>query len=120
MAALPQIIAAIVSAIGGAIPQLVMAGVELLTALITNLPQIISTIVAAIPQIITGIVGAVGQGVGQMASAGADLVRGLVERHPIPSRLALGQGYKLVLRHLGRHHGLFRHQLAVQGNGVGR
>lgn len=77
VAALPAIIAAIVSAIGSAIPQIVMAGVHLLTALIGALPQIIGTIVAAIPQIISGIVGAVLGGVGQMISAGGDLVRGL-------------------------------------------
>lgn len=49
----------------------------ILTALITNLPQIIAEIVRAMPQIITGIVSALGEGVSQVAEVGANLVRGL-------------------------------------------
>lgn len=48
-----------------------------ITALITNLPQIIAEIVRAMPQIITGIVSALGEGVSQVAEVGANLVRGL-------------------------------------------
>ena len=48
-----------------------------MTALITNLPQIIAEIVRAMPQIITGIASALGEGVSQVAEVGANLVRGL-------------------------------------------
>ncbi|MDU5854921.1 MAG: hypothetical protein E6Z39_04450, partial [Varibaculum cambriense] len=72
-----QIICAILSAIGGAIPLLVQAGIQLLTSLVRALPTIIGTIVSAIPRIIYGIVRAVMGGVGQMIQAGASLVSGL-------------------------------------------
>ena len=52
-------------------------GLGTITALITNLPQIIAEIVRAMPQIITGIVSALGEGVSQVAEVGANLVRGL-------------------------------------------
>ena len=75
--ALPQIITAVINALVNNIPKIIETGVKLLTALITNLPQIIAEIVRAMPQIITGIVSALGEGVSQVAEVGANLVRGL-------------------------------------------
>ena len=60
-----------------ALPQLVDAGIRLLTSLITALPQIIGTIVGALPQIISAIVGGLASGYGQLADVGMNLVRGL-------------------------------------------
>ena len=54
IAALPAIITAIVEFIVGAIPQIINAGIQLLTSLVSALPEIITAIVAAIPQIIDG------------------------------------------------------------------
>ena len=77
VAAIPQIVSGLVRAVLGSVGQLASAGVQLLSSLVHNLPQIISSVVVAIPQIITAIVNAVGDGVGRLADAGANLVRGL-------------------------------------------
>ena len=63
---MPTIIAAVISALLAALPQLVQAGIRLLTSLITALPQIIGTIV-----------GGLASGYGQLADVGMNLVRGL-------------------------------------------
>ena len=43
----------------GAIPQIINAGIQLLTSMVSALPEIITAIVAAIPQIIDGLVTAI-------------------------------------------------------------
>jgi phage-related protein len=57
--------------------KIIMAGVQVFMALITNLPTIIMELVKAVPQIISGLVSAFGEGVGQFAEVGKNLVQGL-------------------------------------------
>ena len=66
----------------GAIPQLIDAGIQLLTALIGALPQIITAIVAAIPQIITAIVSGVVGAIPQLIDAGIQLLTALIGALP--------------------------------------
>ena len=77
MDAIPKIITSIVNALIGNIDKIIMAGVQLLVALIKNLPQIIVSIVKAVPQIITAIVKGFAGGVSQMASVGLNLIKGI-------------------------------------------
>ena len=65
------------TAVIGAIPQIIQAGIELLTSLITNLPTIIVEIVKAVPQIIGGIVDAFKNGMGSIVDIGINIVKGL-------------------------------------------
>lgn len=77
MAALPQIITSIVSALIGNIDKIIEAGIQLFVALIENLPAIIAGIVAAIPEIITSIVDAFGSFIGKMGEIGFNLIQGI-------------------------------------------
>lgn len=79
VAALPQIVSAVVDALLASIPQLVETGVTLFISLIENLPTIILEIVKAVPQIIEGIVNAFTESIPQIVEVGANLVRGLWE-----------------------------------------
>ncbi|HAT6401284.1 TPA: phage tail protein, partial [Corynebacterium striatum] len=79
---LPQIITGIITTLLSALPQLIEAGVKLLTALIGALPQIISTIVAALPQIIAAIVSAIGGAIPQLVMAGVELLTALITNLP--------------------------------------
>ena len=54
-----------------------MAGVQLLVALVQNLPAIIAEVVKAIPQIITSIVEAIGGLAWKLVEAGGNLIKGL-------------------------------------------
>jgi hypothetical protein len=71
--AIPQIIDGLLTVILGSIPQFVQAGIDLLVALIQNLPLIITTIVAAIPQIITSLVNAIVGNIDKIILAGVQL-----------------------------------------------
>ena len=82
MAAIPQIIDGILTAVLGSIPQLIDAGVSLLVALIENLPTIITTIVNAIPQIITSIVNALIGNIDKIIMAGVQLFVALIQNLP--------------------------------------
>lgn len=55
----------------------IVAGVQLLVALIQNLPTIIVEVVKAVPQIIMGLVKAFNSYIGQMAQVGGSLIKGL-------------------------------------------
>ncbi|CAB0518055.1 tail protein [Corynebacterium diphtheriae] len=79
---LPQIITGIITTLLAALPQLIEAGVKLLTALIGALPQIITTIVAALPQIIAAIVSAIGGAIPQLVMAGVELLTALITNLP--------------------------------------
>ena len=75
--AIPQIVGGLVNAIVGNIDKIILAGVQLLVALIANLPKIIVEVVKAVPQIITGLVRAFASYIGQMAQVGGNLIKGL-------------------------------------------
>jgi hypothetical protein len=77
VAAIPKIITSLVSAIVGNIDKIILAGVQLLVALVANLPTIIVEVVKAIPEIIVAIVGAIIENIPEMAKAGLDLIKGL-------------------------------------------
>ena len=77
MKAIPQIISGIIDALLKNLPLIIQAGVDLLVALVQNIPTIVIEIVKAIPQIITGIVSALGQGVSKIAEVGKNLIKGL-------------------------------------------
>jgi phage-related protein len=64
------------------LPELVEAGVELLTALITNLPTIITTIVKALPQIITSIVNTLINSIPKIVETGVKLLTSLITNLP--------------------------------------
>ena len=66
----------------GAVPQIIDAGIQLLTSLVTALPEIISAIVAALPQIVTGIVEALAGSMPQIVQAGVDLLTSLIANLP--------------------------------------
>jgi hypothetical protein len=74
---LPEIIENIVTSLIDMAPKVADAGVQLLTSMVTNMPQIISKIVSTIPSIISNIVKAFAQGVPQLVSAGVNLIRGI-------------------------------------------
>ena len=59
------------------VDKIIMAGVELLISLVTNLPTIIIEIVKAIPKIITGIVEAFLGFIPKLAEVGGDLLKGV-------------------------------------------
>ena len=80
--AIPQIIEGIITAVLEAIPQIIQAGIDLLVSLIQALPQIITTIVNAIPDIITGIVNAVINNIPLIVQAGIDLLTSLIKNLP--------------------------------------
>ena len=82
VAAIPQIIEGIITAVLNSIPQIIQAGIDLLVSLIQALPQIITTIVAAIPQIITGIVNALINSIPQIIQAGVELLVSLIANLP--------------------------------------
>jgi phage-related protein len=77
VAAIPQIVSALVDAIIGNIDQIVLAGFQLFVALIQNLPMIKFEILKAIPQIIEGIVSAIASLHWKMVEAGSNLIKGL-------------------------------------------
>ena len=72
IAALPAIITALVE----------FAGIQLLTSLISALPEIITAIVAAIPQIIDGLVTAILGSIPQIIDAGVNLLISLIQNLP--------------------------------------
>jgi phage-related protein len=74
---LPQIITSLISAIIGSIPQLIQAGIQLLTSLIKNLPTIIVEVVKAVPQIIAALVKGFTGSIGQIVQVGGNLIKGL-------------------------------------------
>ena len=82
LAQIPVIIDNITKAITTMIPQLIQAGVKLLTSLVSALPQIISTIVKVIPQIVKSVVNALTALVPELIQAGVTLLTALVEALP--------------------------------------
>jgi len=89
LAALPQvlekvpiIINTLTETLLSMLPVIVKTGVTLLTALITNLPQIINTIVDALPSIIDSIVNTVVSLVPEIVNAGVTLLTALVNNLP--------------------------------------
>lgn len=81
-ALLPDIISAVVGFLIGAIPQLINVGIELLVALVSAMPEIITQIVAALPELIAGIVTALIDNIPLIVSAGFDLFIALVKELP--------------------------------------
>lgn len=79
---LPQIIESIISTLLDHLPEIVEAGVKLLTALITNLPQIILTIVQALPQIITAVINALVNNIPKIIETGVKLLTALITNLP--------------------------------------
>ena len=79
---LPEVILAIVDFILSAIPQIIQTGIDLLTSLVSALPQIINAVVAAIPQIINGLITAIIGSIPQIVQAGIDLLVSLVQNLP--------------------------------------
>ena len=79
---IPQIIDGIITALTENIPLIIQAGIDLLVALIQALPQIITTIVQAIPQIISGIVNALIGNIDQIIMAGVQLFVALIQNLP--------------------------------------
>lgn len=82
--ALPKLIARLLEIINKMVtffvsagPQLAQAGIQLLVALIKNLPQIIVSIVKAVPQIISALAKGFSSGVSQMVSVGTNLIKGI-------------------------------------------
>ena len=82
MAAIPQIIDGLVTAILGSIPQIIDAGVKLLISLIQNLPQIITTVVSAIPKIVSSLVNAIIGNIDKIILAGVQLFVALIKNLP--------------------------------------
>lgn len=82
IAALPEVILSIINFILGAIPQIIQTGIDLLTSLVTALPQIINTIVAAIPQIIDNLITAIIGSIPQIVQAGISLLTSLIQNLP--------------------------------------
>lgn len=83
--AIPEIIDRLPTIIKGLIdgllteglPQIIECGIELLGALVKNLPAIIAAIVKAIPDILNAIFSAIGNGISEMARIGGELIKGL-------------------------------------------
>ena len=82
MEVLPQIIEGIITALLEGLPLIVQAGIDLLVALVQELPTIIETIVTALPQIITAIVEAIVSSIPQIIEAGVQLLVSLVANLP--------------------------------------
>lgn len=74
---LPMLIDSLVGFLVSNAPKIAEAGVQLIVALMSNMPAIIASISAGIPQIVDGILAAIKAGVPQMVEAGANLLRGL-------------------------------------------
>ena len=66
----------------GGDPQIINAGIQLLTSLVSALPEIITAIVAAIPQIIDGLVTAILGSIPQIIDAGVNLLISLIQNLP--------------------------------------
>ena len=64
------------------IPQIIETGIQLLTSLVTALPEIITAIVEAIPKIIDGIINAVLNAIPLIIQAGIDLLISLIQALP--------------------------------------
>ena len=79
---MPQIIESTISTLLDHLPEIVEAGVKLLTALITNLPQIILTIVQALPQIITAVINALVNNIPKIIETGVKLLTALITNLP--------------------------------------
>ncbi|MEW6903266.1 tape measure protein [Trueperella pyogenes] len=80
--ALPAIIDGIIEFLESAIPMIIETGIELLTALIGALPEIITAIVEALPQIITSIVSGILGAIPQLIEAGIKLLVALIGALP--------------------------------------
>lgn len=79
---MPQIIESTIATLLDHLPEIVEAGVKLLTALITNLPQIILTIVQALPQIITAVINALVNNIPKIIETGVKLLTALITNLP--------------------------------------
>lgn len=82
IAALPEIINGIITFLLDSIPQIIETGIQLLTSLVTALPEIITAIVEAIPKIIDGIINAVLNAIPLIIQAGIDLLISLIQALP--------------------------------------
>ena len=79
---LPELISGIVDALIGLIPQLVECGVTIFTALVENLPEIITNIVNVLPEIISSITEKLISMIPQIVAAGVKLLTALVTNLP--------------------------------------
>ena len=84
ISAVPTIIKNLVSALSENTPKLIQAGIDLLSALVQNIPAIIDAIVEALPDIIQGLIDGLlnADTLEQMMTAGIDLLMALVEDIP--------------------------------------
>lgn len=80
--ALPELIESLISALLEAVPQIIETGVTLLTALVTNLPTIIQTIIAVLPQIITSVIQTLLTHLPEIIDAGFKLLTALIDDLP--------------------------------------
>ena len=80
--AIPQIIDGIITAVLDSIPLIIQAGIDLLISLVQALPEIITTIVAAIPEIIGSVVNALINSIPQIVQAGVELFISLIANLP--------------------------------------
>lgn len=78
IAAIPQIIIGMQAAFWDAIPDLVDTGIQLLSALVGNIPAIIDAIVTAIPDLIMGVIANILDHIPDFVEAGVELLLGLV------------------------------------------
>ncbi|NLI61466.1 MAG: phage tail protein, partial [Clostridiales bacterium] len=79
---LPDIIENIINTIGTLIPLIIDAGIELLVALVDNLPAIINGIVAAIPKIMNSIINALVNNIPLIIETGVKLLTALITNLP--------------------------------------
>ncbi len=80
--ALPQIITGIAQALLAGLPLIVQAGVDLLVAIVEDLPGIIGTIVEALPELINAITDALLESTPQLIDVGITLFLSLIEALP--------------------------------------
>lgn len=82
LAAIPQIVSALLNGLLASIPLLIETGVQLFTSLVTALPEIIQQIVDVIPEIITAIIDALIEHLPDIVQAGIDLHIALIQGLP--------------------------------------
>ena len=80
--AVPEIIENLITALIGAIPQFVIAGYELLTALIKDGPKIILEILKFLPDLLISIVTGIIDGIPMIIDAGVELLTSIIEDLP--------------------------------------
>lgn len=75
---LPTIIKGLIDGLlGEGLPQIIECGIELIGALLSDIPSLIAAVVTSIPDILNAIFSALGKGIAEMARIGLDLIKGL-------------------------------------------